>query len=47
MKNAIAYHNAGFKVDLLLQNSKTIPSYSQAKAYYQWALTVPNSSSAS
>jgi hypothetical protein len=42
MKNAIAYHNAGFKVNLLLQNSKVIPSYSQAKAYYAWALTVPN-----
>jgi hypothetical protein len=46
MKNAIAYHNAGFKVDLLLQNSSTVPTYSQAKAYYQWALSVPGLRSA-
>jgi hypothetical protein len=46
MKNAIAYHNAGFKVDLLLQNPNSVPSYSQAKSYYAWALTVPGLKSA-
>ncbi len=46
MQRAIAYHNAGFKVDLLLQNPSSVPSYSQAKAYYAWALTVPGLKSA-
>ena len=38
---ARAYHAAGFKVTLLLHNSKVIPTYAQAKAYFQWAASRP------
>jgi fibronectin type 3 domain-containing protein len=40
LQNAIKYHNAGFKVTLLTTTTKP-PTYSQAKAYFDWVQTVP------
>ncbi|HTL30974.1 MAG TPA: fibronectin type III domain-containing protein [Tepidisphaeraceae bacterium] len=38
--NAKAYHNAGYKVTLLTTCTK-VPTYSEAKAYFDWAVTQP------
>jgi hypothetical protein len=43
--NVKAYHNAGFKVTLLTQCTK-VPTYSQAKAFFDWAQSLSGVSSA-
>jgi hypothetical protein len=37
---AVQYHNAGIKV-ILLTTSTAVPTYDQAKSYYQWELNQP------
>jgi hypothetical protein len=39
-QKAIAYHNAGLRV-VMLTTCTTAATYAQAKAYFQWAMTVP------
>jgi hypothetical protein len=43
--NVKAYHNAGFKVTLLTQCTK-VPTYSQAKSFFDWAQSLSGVSAA-